>query len=111
MESHEFSQPFVFKMPSGSPSDDSIDLKWINEEFEEIGEMFQSTYAKYQKAMKTQKHPPKLLKQQFSVLQALANYQIALLEQQNSRQYHIQSESDVQEMLGQIESFLKNVKE
>lgn len=104
----EMSQPFVFKIPMGESSDASgIDLKWINERLEEIGELFDEYIDLYRGYVETEKHPVDLLKAHFQIIQSLSNYQIALLEQQKKRQGHIQSETDIHEMMSQLDGIAK----
>lgn len=107
----EFSQPFMFKLPIGPTENIGVDLKWLGEEFEHTTDLFNQFSESYKKLVAEQKHPTPLLKAQFKVIEALANYQIALIEQQGKRQGHIQSESDLQEMMNQLDQFTKMFRE
>ncbi|MDJ0625746.1 MAG: hypothetical protein QNJ31_05205 [Candidatus Caenarcaniphilales bacterium] len=109
--SGDFSQPFVFKMPMNMPEQDGVDLKWIGEEFQNTTELLSEFWDNYNNLAKQGKHPPLLLRQQFKIIEALANYQLSLIEHQTKRQNVIQSESDVQEMMNQLENFVKMFRE
>jgi len=109
--SSEFSRPFVFKLPVGSSEADTIDLKWLGEEFKRISELFNQFTEDYKELSQNQNHSTALLKAQVRVIEALAFYQIALLEQQGKRQGHIQTESELQEMMNQLDHFMKTFRE
>ena len=104
----EMSQPFVFKFPMGDSTDSNgIDLKWISEKQKETNEFFDEFSESYREYVKSDKHPIELLKAHFQIIQALSNYQIALIEQQKKRQGHIQSETDIHEMMSQLDNITK----
>ncbi|MDX1919276.1 MAG: hypothetical protein SFU25_00910 [Candidatus Caenarcaniphilales bacterium] len=107
----EFSQPFVFKIPADGADSIGVDLKWLGEESTHITELFNRFVNEYSKNVSSGNHPPELLKQQFKIIEALSAYQIALSEHQKKRQGYIQSESDVQEMMNQLENFVKMFRE
>lgn len=107
----EFSQPFVFKMPTEGADSIGVDLKWLGEESKYITELFNHFVSEYSKNIASANHPPELSKQQFKIIEALSSYQIALSEHQKKRQGYIQSESDVQEMMSQLENFVKMFRE
>jgi hypothetical protein len=105
--SPEFSQPFVLKLPMGTGEGVSVDLKWLSEEIQRIDKLFDEFSESHKSLIKKQNPPTELLKAQFKVVEALANYQIALAEQQNKRQGHIQNESELHEMMNQLDQFVK----
>jgi hypothetical protein len=107
----EFNQPFVFKLPVSGPEQDGVDLKWLGEQFQLVTNLMKDFSDSYNQFATSQTHPPKLLKAQFKVIESLANYQIALIEQQRKRQGFIQNESELQEMMSQLENFVKTFRE
>jgi hypothetical protein len=104
-------QPLVFKFPVGSTEAAGVDLKWVGEQFKYTSELLQSFTESYNELVNLHKHPPELLRAQFKVIEALANYQISLVEQQRRRQGYIQNESELQEMMNQLEMFVKSFRE
>ncbi len=108
----DFPQSFIFKMPMGSTAEPSgVDLKWLGEQFEMISSLMKQFTDSYNSLVASQNHPAELLRAQFKIIEALANYQIGLLEQQRKRQGFIQSESELQEMMSQLDQFVKNFKD
>lgn len=106
-----FPQSFIFKMPFGNASEPaSVDLKWLGEQFETITSLMKQ-FADSYNSLVLQNHPPELLRAQFKIIEALANYQVCLVEQQKKRQGFIQSESELQEMMNQLDQFVKNFKD
>ncbi len=106
-------KPFVFKMPLGNNfnSTESVDLKWLREQLESINKLFDTFLENYKNLIKLGNHPTELLKAQFTIISALSNYQITLLEHQNKRHGHIESESELQDMMNQMENIMKMFKE
>lgn len=107
----EIPPPFVFKLPMGPSESVGVDLKWVGEQFSLVSDLLKSFTDSYNELVQSQKHPPELLKAQFKVIESLAYYQISLVEQQRRRQGYIQNESELQEMMNQLEHFMKTFRE
>lgn len=106
--SSEFAQPFIFKMPLGGPDmPGNVDLKWLGEELIKVKSLLMEMQNEYQEMLESEHYPLELLRVKLDVIESLSHYQVALVEQQRKRHGLIQTESDVQEMMSQLENFIK----
>lgn len=98
----------MFQLPISANNDlANMDLKTINDSIEFITKLLEDFLQSYNSLIK-KGYPADLLRAHLEVIQSLANYQITLIEMQNKRQGHIKQESDVQEVMGQIDNMMKN---
>ena len=103
--------PFVFKMPfAGTHESESVDLKWLAEQQQEIDALQERFSERYQELLKRGRLPSELLRAQLNLIAALGEYQVTLRELQNRRQGTIENESEMQELMTQFESFMKNMR-
>ncbi|MDX1917952.1 MAG: hypothetical protein SFT81_02255 [Candidatus Caenarcaniphilales bacterium] len=107
----EMPQSFVFKMPFNQQEHAGVDLKWLSEQSENTKELLQTHWENHTNQVEDLNIPPELLRAHLEVIHSLAEYQISLIEQQRRRYGFIQNESDLQEMMNNIENMLKTFKE
>ena len=112
----DMTNSFVFKLPFagsslGSTGETGMDLKWLTTQEKMVNELFKVFLDSYNKFIDNNQCSADILRAHFEVIKTLSNYQIVLKEQQNKRQGYIENESELQEIMSQMEVFLKNFKE